>query len=143
MNDTTAKILAKGCQSTGITEELAGRLHDQLGKKVMAVVELESTSRTEHTDGKETVQLRILSVEPAVEQIADDHLRTFQRALFVNRARDEGQPTLDGDEPSPSVADVVNGRGHALIERDDAGEPVGIWNGDDDTLPADSEDVNA
>jgi hypothetical protein len=104
MTDTTAAIAAKGCQSTGITEDLAVKLHDQLGKKIMAVVELEAAARTENTDGKQKVALRILSVEPAVDEIGESHLRDFQRALFMNRRMDEDQPTLDGDEPSPPAA---------------------------------------
>jgi hypothetical protein len=129
VTDTTAAIAAKGCQSTGITEDLAVRLHDQLGKKIMAVVELEAAARTENTDGKQKVALRILSVEPAVDQIGEDHLRDFQRALFMNRRTDEMQPTLDGDEPEPTVKDVL-AQSQGLLERGDDGEVTGLWNGD-------------
>lgn len=132
MTDTTAaKIAAKGCSATGITEELAIKLHDQLGKKVMAVVELEAAARTEDSDGNQKVQLRILSVEPATEKIAEDHLREFQRALYYNRQLDDAQPTL-GDGPEPTVKDVL-GRGESLLDRDDDGNPV-LWDGTDDEL---------
>jgi hypothetical protein len=131
VTDTTAKIKAKGCQSTGITEELAIKLHDQLDKKVIAIVELKSSSRTEKADGKQIVDLEILSVEPATETIAEDHLREFQRALYYNRAVDEAQPTLD-DGPEPTVKDVL-GRGASLLEHDDdSGEVIGLWDGNDD-----------
>ena len=54
---TTAKIAAKGCSSTGITEELAETLHNNLGKKVLAVVELVSEARSEKRSGDESVSL--------------------------------------------------------------------------------------
>lgn len=140
MTDTTAQIAAKGCQSTGITEELAVKMHDQLGKKLMAIVELESVSRTENSEGKSTVQLRILSVEPATQQIADDHLRNFQRALYYERGVADGQPQLPGDEPEPTVKEVAEARGEALLQRDDAGEVSGLWDGntaDEEPAPDD------
>ena len=137
MTDTTAKIKAKGCQSTGITEEIAIKLHDQLDKKIIAVVELKSSSRTEKADGKQIVDLEILSVEPATEHLAEDHLREFARALYYNRAVDEQQPTLD-DGPEPTVKDVL-GRGQSLLEHDDDGEPR-LWDGqtsdNEDPVPA-------
>lgn len=130
MTDTVAKIAAKGCNATGITEELATRLHDQLGKKLMAVVELEAAARTEKSDGNQAVQLRILSVEPATDQLAEDHLREFARALYYNRAVDEAQPTLD-DGPEPTVKEVL-GRGKSLLDHDDDGQVVGLWDGNTD-----------
>lgn len=142
MTDTTAKIAGKGCSSTGITEDIAVRYHDQLGKKMIAIVELVSDTRTEKKDGKQTVGLSILSIEPATDQIAEDHLRDVQRALFMNRRMDEGQPTLEGDEPEPTVKQVVEARGQAILERDEeTGEITGLWDGNTDDEPdADDED---
>lgn len=135
---TTAKIAAKGCSATGITEELAIKMHDQLGKKIMAVVELESAARTEDSDGNQKVQLRILSVEPATESIAEDHLREFQRALYYNRQLDGAQPTLDGDGPEPTVREVL-GRGESLLDHDDDGNPI-LWDGKGDELEDQGDD---
>ena len=120
---TTAQIKAKGCQSTGITEELATKFHDQLGKTVMAIVELRSDSRTEHTDGDQKVTLEILSVEPAVDEAGDAeaHLRDLQRAMFMNRrlTSEDDQPTLDStDDLEPKVDDVIAAR-RALGDLDD------------------------
>lgn len=130
MTDTTAQIQAKGCQSTGITEDMAIRLHDQLGKKLIAIVELEAVTRTENSEGKQKVGLRILTVEPAVDSIGETHLRDVQRALFMNRRLDDGQPQLPGDEPEPTVKEVIENRGAAVIERDEDGEVTGLWDGD-------------
>jgi hypothetical protein len=107
---TTAQILAKGCQSTGITEELARKYHDNLGISVMAIVELRATSRTEEADGKESVKLNILSVEPANSQEVTDHLRGLQRAMYHGRKLhdEDSQPQLDGvDDVEPTVAEVL------------------------------------
>lgn len=131
MTDTTAKIKAKGCSATGITEELAIKLHDQLDKKLIAIVELKSSSRTEKADGKQIVDLEILTVEPATDTLAEDHLREFARALYYNRAVDDAQPTLDGnDGPEPTVKDVL-GRGQSLLDHDADGEPR-LWDGTTD-----------
>lgn len=117
MTDTTAQILAKGCQATGITEELARKYHDNLGIKVMAIVELQATSRTEDTDGKESVKLHLLSVEPATDPGVSDHLRNLQRAMYHGRKlhSEDDQPQIDGiDDIEPTVKDVL-AQGQAML----------------------------
>lgn len=107
MTDTTANIAAKGCNSTGITENLAEKLHAQLGKKVMAVVELVAESRAENLKGKDKVTLSILTIEPAPDHHTEEHLRELARAFYFERALDEAQPTLDGAGPERTVKDVM------------------------------------
>ncbi len=105
---TTAQIAAKGCQNTGITEEIAKRLHDQLGKTVVAIVELTADSRTENRDGDEKVKLNIGIIEVAPEGAAAEHLREMARLFHYERQLADGQPTLDGDDgPEPTVAQVL------------------------------------
>lgn len=116
---TTAQIKAKGCQSTGITEELATKFHDQLGKTVMAVVELRSDSRTENTDGDQKVSIEILSIEPAVDPngAGEAHLRNFARSLYYERQllSADAQPTLESvDDIEPKVADVIAAQAGAV-----------------------------
>lgn len=117
MTDTTAQILAKGCQSTGITEELAGQLHDQLGMKLMCIVELVSQDRGENLDGKECVQLKILSVEPATDNRDSDHLRDLQRAMYHGRKLhdEDAQPQLDGVGDVEPTADQVIDRDRGTL----------------------------
>lgn len=113
MTDTLAKIRGKGCQSTGITEELARQLHSSLGRKVMCVVELAATSRTEDSDGKETVALTILSVEPAMDDEMSEHLRELQRHMW--KGRSGNQVTIEEQMSNqPSVRDQLD-RGRALV----------------------------
>jgi hypothetical protein len=110
MPDTTAQVAAKGCNSTGITEELAVQLHGQLGKKIIAVVEMVSETRSENRDGKEKVGLSILTIEPAPTADTEDHLRELARAFYYERKLNspDGQLTIETrDDLEPTVAQVV------------------------------------
>lgn len=124
MTDTTAQIAAKGCASTGITEQLAEQLHNQLGRKVVAVVELVSEARSERRDGKEKVSLSILTIEPAPTPETEDHLRELARAFHYERKLTEDGPQLLGpdDGPEPKVSDVLT-RGKGVLGTSDDGEP--------------------
>lgn len=106
---TTAKVLAKGTKNTGLTEELAKKLYDNLGSKVLVIVELQSDKRGDDRAGNEHVDLSILSMEPVVAD-AEDHVRGLQRAMFMNRKlhSTEAQPTLDTlDDVEPKVEEVM------------------------------------
>lgn len=108
MSTTTATIKAKGCNATGITEELAKRCHDRLGRKVLAVVELQADSRTENSAGDESVTLRILTVEPAPNAQTEDHLRELARSFHYERQLAEGAaPTLPLGGAEPDVESVL------------------------------------
>ncbi|WGX98751.1 hypothetical protein [Nocardioides sp. L-11A] len=110
MTTTTAKIAPKGTSNTGITEDLAKRCHDQLGKKILAVVELVAEARAEKRNGDESVSLSILTIEPAPTTETEDHLRNLARSFHYERQLAAGEaPTLEyGDGPTePNVADVL------------------------------------
>jgi hypothetical protein len=104
---TTAKIAAKGTQSTGITETIAKQLHDQLGKTIVAIVEITSEARTEQKSGDEQVKLSIGMIEVAPDGLAADHVRELARSFHYERQLTDGQPTLDGDDIEPKVGDVL------------------------------------
>lgn len=105
---TTAKIASKGCNGTGITEDLAQTLHNQLGRKVLAVVELVAETRSEKRNGDESVSLSILTVEPAPNGITEDHLRELARSFHYERQLADGQLQIEtGDDIEPKVADVL------------------------------------
>lgn len=135
MNDITAQIAGKGCNATGITEDLAKKLHDQLGRKVVAVVELVSEDRSEKRNGKEKVTLSILTIEPAPNAATEDHLRELARAFHYERKLSEDGPQLmePGDGPAPSVSDVLQ-HGKGVLTVDDDGEARLF--GDNDDLDA-------
>lgn len=108
---TTAQIAAKGCQSTGITEEMAETLHNNLGKTLVAVVELRADNRTENLKGDEKVSLSILTVEPAPNADTEAHLRELARAFHYERKLADGKHDqtlpMPGDSPEPQVSDVL------------------------------------
>lgn len=107
MTDTTAKILAKGCENTGLTEEIANDLFRKVGNHFMAIVELEVVyPHGPNTDGKRRIDLRLTQVEPAIDDNLDDHLRELTRVLHFNRQVAKEGPTLDSAD-EPSVDDVL------------------------------------
>lgn len=107
-NSLTGKILAKGCNATGIDEQLVRRLHDKLGHSAVAIIEIQSTSRTEDSDGNESVSLTINSLEVAAPGVAEDQVRNIQRALYVKRQADGEQRAIDDTLDDPrSLGDVL------------------------------------
>lgn len=111
---TTAKISSKGTNGTGITEDLASTLHNNLGRKVLAVVELVAEARSEKRNGDESVTLSILTVEPAPNTATENHLRELARSFHYERQLADGQLQIEtGDDLEPKVADVLAaGAGH-------------------------------
>lgn len=132
---TTAQIAAKGCSSTGITEELAEKLHASLGRKVVAVVEMVAEARTENRNGDEKVVLNILTVEPAPNQLTEDYLRNLQRAFYYERRIGEDGPQMLGpdDGPEPSIKDVL-AQGKGVLTEDEDGEPKLLTDADLDRI---------
>lgn len=114
MPDITAKIRAKGCADTGVTEAIAQQLYASKGRRMMAIVELRSVERHEKADGERRVDVVLTQVEPATDDLLAEHLRELTRTMYFNRQLAEGtQPTLDGDGIEPKVADVLAaGRAH-------------------------------
>jgi hypothetical protein len=111
MPDTTAKIRAKGCENTGVTEDLAAELHTAVGRHIMAIVELHVVQKHgPDTEGKRGVELVLTQVEPATDDTVDDHLRELTRTLHQNRklkADDEQLQIQTGDDIAPRPADVI------------------------------------
>lgn len=103
---TTASIATKGTQSTGITEEIAKRLHDNLGKTILVIAEITSEARTENKAGDEKVKLSLGMIEVAPDGLAADHVRELARSFHYERQLADGQPTLD-DDIEPKVSDVL------------------------------------
>lgn len=118
---TTAKIAAKGCNGTGITDDISESL--RLGQTLVVVAELVVEAHHEKRNGDEAVVLNILTVEPATKDFVEDYLRNMQRALHYERKLVEDGPQLQvpGDHQESSVDDVI-GQGKGVLTEDD-GEP--------------------
>jgi len=110
-DQTTATIKAKGCQNTGITDDLADRYYHQLGSHLVAVVELEVHDRSEDADGNQRVQFRIKTIEPVVDDAKTEQVvREIARALHGSRRLKSDGPMLPIDGASdvePTVEEVV------------------------------------
>jgi hypothetical protein len=132
---TTAKIAAKGCNGTGITDDIAEKL--RLGQTLVVVAELVVEAHHEKRNGDEAVVLNILTVEPATKDFVEDYLRNMQRALHYERKLIEDGPQLQvpGDHDEPSVDDVMaQGKGVLAEPEDLDGEPRLIDPDVDDSL---------
>jgi hypothetical protein len=118
---TTAKIASKGTKGTGITEELASTLHDNLGKTIVAVVEITAETRSENRKGDETVGLSIGTIEVAPDGMAADHVRELARSFHYERKLADGTADqtlpMPGDSPEPQVSEVL-AAGKALEPHD-------------------------
>lgn len=121
MTDTTAKIRAKGCENTGITEEIANKMFHAVGSHYMAIVELEvAEPHGPTTDGKRRVDLTLTQVWPAEDDNLNDHLRELTRVLHQNKGivgadgtrqqilLEEGSDGRDGVEPTVDQVIAAN-----------------------------------
>ncbi|WP_028472983.1 hypothetical protein [Nocardioides alkalitolerans] len=111
MPDTTAQILRKGCETTGIDEDMAARMIHRVGGRVMAIVELQiKKPHGPDLEGKRSIDLIINQINPVPlddETGLDERLRNVARTLDYNRRVATGdEPTLDGTEPEP-IANVM------------------------------------
>lgn len=143
VTDYTAKIRSKGLDATGVTEDLARKMYDNLGGHYLAIVELHVDDRHESADGKRKVDLVLSQVEPSTDHALDDHLRELTRALHYNRKlhSEDEDPHLEGFEDiEPKVADVLAHGKAALINTGHDGEPrLFSDNGDDQTDDTDGD----
>lgn len=104
--DYTARIRAKGLDTTGVTEQLATEMYRNKGRHYMAIVEVKVDETHEKADGTRKVDLILTQVEPATAPDLAEHLRELTRTLHFNRGIEGGQPTLD-DDIAPKVSDIL------------------------------------
>lgn len=139
MPDTTARIRAKGLDTTGVSEAMATEMFAKgAGKYHMAIVEW----RTEEphgptTEGKKRIDLVLTQVEPARDDRSANALREMARALARQRRAEDGELPLDGTSETEKPLSDATAAVESLIERDETGEPTGVWDGNPDSpLPS-------
>ena len=112
MTDITVKIGGKQ-GPTGITDDVAERLHNGNLSSFIAIVEIHAEETRERIrDGKETVILSIGNFEPVIDDAKTEaHVREIQRALYGSRRLRTDGPMLPEDSNSsdvePTVEEVV------------------------------------
>lgn len=114
MPETTAKIRAKGCEKTGLDEDLALKLHGKPGTYLMAIVELKvQMPHGPDAEGKRAVDLVITGLEPVTDADGlDEHVRLLQRRLYHDRQlhseERDGQLSISTQsDVEPSVEEVM------------------------------------
>lgn len=137
MTDYTAKISERGCDKTGITEELIAQCYNGGRGELVAIVNLKPAR--EHRDlgtGNKKLDFVITEIEPVIATNGDierqlaEHIRTITAALYRNRAIADGELPFDGEDSNEPTVPEVLAAGAALIETDEDGQPAGIWDGD-------------
>jgi hypothetical protein len=114
MTDTTAKIRAKGLEATGVTEEIANQMFTQVGKHFMFICEAKvEEPHGPNAEGKRRVDLILTQVEPAMDQVLEDHLRELTRTVYQNRVLTSEDAQLQIETAAdlePSVEDIIAAR---------------------------------
>jgi hypothetical protein len=142
-HDYTAAINRKGCDNTGITEDLVREMYGTLGRRTLAIVELKHHGRGETDDNGRTVQLQIAQIEPSRDANLDDHLRELMRTMHQNRAlhADDQQLQIDNlDDVEPTVERVIAAGQEHIAQTDqpfDEEDPDGDDGSEDADLPPD------
>lgn len=108
--DTTARIRAKGLESTGVTEELANSLWAAPGRTLLAVVELQAVEPHGPTlDGKRRIDLVLNLVEPVTDDSLEPRVRDLMRALYRDRKAAAGDMLPESSDDPRTAGDIAAG----------------------------------
>lgn len=109
-HDYTAAIRGKGCDNTGITQDLARSMYSTLERSTYAIVRLKHARQINDTATGRKVELAIEEVEPSISEDLDAHLRQLMRTMHQNRVLNSDSQQLSIDtqgDLEPSVSDVI------------------------------------
>lgn len=121
-----AALASKGLEAS-VTEEQARAMCSSQGRHSVFIVDARHGKLTVAEDGTQ----RITLVIDQAELVSEEHtarVRAFMRALYLARPEQYGQEPFEGGDDEPKVGDAAADL-DALVERDETGEPVGIWDG--------------
>jgi hypothetical protein len=126
----TAKIRTRGCDNTGVTEQVAKEMFRNMGGTTLAIVELEHVRQINESSGDHKVELTLGFIEPvAPGSKTEDVVRELSRALYRDRRGQDGE--LPGTEGAGERStDDVTAAAEAALERDEDGTVTGTWSGD-------------
>jgi hypothetical protein len=117
MSDTTAKIRGKGLEHTGVTEEHANHMYNNIGSHYVGVVDLKVVQHSVDDKGKRTVELVIDTIEVAPNDDTAEHIRRLTRAFHYERGlavNGGDQLPIEGND-EPTVEQVrAAGREHEI-----------------------------
>lgn len=128
--DFNAKMNAKGLDKA-VSEEQARHMAHHQGSTYLFIVQAHAGPKVVNEDGSEVVSL----IPDLVELVPAEHeerLRRYQRALYLARPDQFGQEAFEEVGKNEPTVDDTAAEVDALVETDEAGEPSGIWQPDDD-----------
>jgi hypothetical protein len=131
---------AKGLENS-VSEDQARHMATHQGHTYVFIVEAHSGPKVVGEDGSEKVSL----IPDLVELVPAEHearVRTFMRALYLTRPDQFGQAAFEEATPGERDVDAAAGGLDALVEKDDSGAPIGIWDGSEDTAECPAPDCN-
>lgn len=131
---------AKGLENS-VSEDQARHMATHQGHTYVFIVEAHSGPKVVGEDGSEKVSL----IPDLIELVPTEHearVRTFMRALYLTRPDQFGQQAFE--EATPGERDVESAAGDldAIVEKDDSGAAIGIWDGDEGTAECPAPDCN-
>lgn len=125
-----ATLNAKGLEKS-VTEEQARGMVLSQGQHSLFIVDARHAVITIAEDGSQRINLIADQVE-YVPSTHEDRVRTFMRALYLARPEQYGQEAFetpkDGEVDTATAAANLD----AAVERNDAGEVTGVWDGNTD-----------
>lgn len=133
-----SKVRARGLDGTGVTEDVARKMHAAVGsgKAWVGIVEIEPVRQINEGSGDHAVECTLGFVEVAEPgSRAEDVLRELSRALYRDRRTAAGElpgTEAGGERSTEEVATAAE----ALVERDNEGTPTGTWDGSMDDEPS-------
>lgn len=124
-----SKLNSKGLEAS-VSEDQARHMATHQSNTYVFLVQAHSGKKTVAEDGAEVVQL----VPDLVELVPDEHaerIREFQRALYLARPEQYGQPAFEGTGDGEPNVEQTAAQIDAVIDHDETGEPK-VWDGSTD-----------
>lgn len=125
-----ATLNSKGLEKS-VTEEQARGMVLSQGQHSLFIVDARHGKIEIAEDGTQRVSLVADQVE-YVPSTHEDRVRTFMRALYLARPEQYGQEAFETAKPGEVDTATAAANLDAAVQRDEAGEVSGIWDGDTD-----------
>lgn len=125
-----AKLNAKGLEKS-VTEDQARHMVSTQGQHSLFIVDARHAVITIAEDGTQAINLVADQVE-YVPPAHEDRVRTFMRALYLARPEQYGQEAFETPKAGEVDTATAGAALDAVVERDEKGEPTGVWDGDTD-----------
>lgn len=124
-----AGLNAKGLEDS-VSEDQARHMAHHQGHTYTFIVQAHSGPKVVAEDGSEKASL-IADLVELVPAEHEERVRRFHRALYLTRPEQFGQAAFEEATPGERDVDAAAGDLDAIVEKDESGAPIGIWDGAD------------